>query len=261
MGPFDAILPAGGRISGEYALEMGTAVKALVKFGNKTVLQHTIEQLRRSSNVRRIVVIGPNQVLEHPAAGGADARLLEANTGPENIKNGIDYLRGLEQGPLGPILIVCTDLPFLSAEKLDEFIAKCPEDRDICIPICTEAEFTRRFQGKKSMYVQLAEGPLKTGSVFLISAEVFLRHFDEMQEIFKARKSKWKMASLIGFGFAFRVVTGRASLAEVQKRVLEILQCAGEPVKGSPPELAYDIDDLEDYEDALEYMGDMANWQ
>ena len=47
----DVILPAGGRISGEFAAETGVGVKALIEIGGRTVLQRTIDALRATGQV------------------------------------------------------------------------------------------------------------------------------------------------------------------------------------------------------------------
>jgi len=73
----DAMLPAAGRISGEFAAEAGAEVKALIEIGGRTVLQRTLETLRATDRIGKIVVIGPEEVTSHPAAQGADALLSE----------------------------------------------------------------------------------------------------------------------------------------------------------------------------------------
>ena len=57
----DAILPAGGRIEGEFARVAGTEIKALIRFQNESLLQRAIETLKSTEGIHRIVVIGPEE--------------------------------------------------------------------------------------------------------------------------------------------------------------------------------------------------------
>ena len=261
MTQYDVILPAGGRIYGDFATEMGTAVKALVKFGDKTLLLHTIQQLRACPFVRRIVVIGPKQVEDHPAAMFADARIPEGVSGPDNIRRGLHFLHRGAPGRLGKVLICASDLPFLTAENLTEFIDRCSPTKEIHIPICTKQSYDARFPGSQSTFVTLTDGVFTSGSVFLFDGDAFERNIEHIERLFKARKSKLRMAMLIGPVFAYKLLTNRISLEQVQGKVLEIVKCRGEAVQNTAPELSFDVDDLDDYNHALEFVGSMPSWQ
>jgi hypothetical protein len=41
----------------------------------------------------------------------------------------------------------------------------------------------------------------------------------------------------------------------VEAKLKQILKCSGSPVLNCAPELAYDIDDFEDYEYAMKFIG------
>ena len=62
---FDVILPAGGRITGDFAKMAGTEVKALISLDGQTILKRTIEALQATKRVGRLVVIGPPAALRH----------------------------------------------------------------------------------------------------------------------------------------------------------------------------------------------------
>jgi len=94
----DAILPAGGRITGVFAQETGTSVKALISPGGPTVLERTLDALRATGHVGRIVVVGPDEVASHPAACAADVVLPESISGPANIFGGLEWLAHVSDG-------------------------------------------------------------------------------------------------------------------------------------------------------------------
>jgi 2-C-methyl-D-erythritol 4-phosphate cytidylyltransferase len=81
----DVVLPAGGRVTGDFAAESIFGPKALISFDGRTVLERTLTILRLTGMVARIVVVGPSAVLTHGATKLADKAIVEGQSGPENI--------------------------------------------------------------------------------------------------------------------------------------------------------------------------------
>ena len=90
---FDVILPAGGRITGEFAQQAGVDIKALIDFYGETILRRTIHTLRATDRVGRIVVIGPQPTLNEALKAGANGLIIEGESGPDNILRGLQWLR------------------------------------------------------------------------------------------------------------------------------------------------------------------------
>ena len=59
------------------------------------------------------------------------------------------------------------------------------------------------------------------------------------------------MAKLLGPVFLIKFITKTLSMPDIKRKCEQILHASGFPVTDGPPELAFDIDDLEDYEYAL----------
>lgn len=248
--PYDVILPAGGRVDPTLAAEAGTDVKALIRFGEETILARTIRVLRESGLARRIVVAGSEAAQQEARAIGADHAIAEANTGPENIFNGLKWLRS-QPDPPSKVMVVTTDLPFLTADLLQRFVDLCPTDRAISVPLISRAEWNARFPGSTAMFVQLGDGEWTTGCAYLIDAEALERSMPQIEKVFAQRKSKLGMAKLLGPVFAYRFLTKSLTVPQIEAKIQSMLGCSGAAVRGAPPELAYDIDDLEDYSFAL----------
>ena len=245
----DAILPAGGMISGEFADVARTNVKALVTVGEMTLLERAVTALRESGCVRRIVVIGDVEVREEAVRVGADTALESGDSGPENIFRGLESLQSY--GGTDRILVVTTDLPFLTGEAISRFVAQCPADAELCLPILTQAELDARFPGSPSEFVPLKEGQFTLGSVALLKAETLQRNRAHLESVFSARKSQLGMAKLLGFGFVVKFLLKRLSVRDIEARCEALLKCRGAAVPHSPAELALDIDTLEDFRYAL----------
>lgn len=242
---YDVILPAGGKIAADLAAEAGTDVKALIRFGDETILARTIRVLNESGLARRIVAIGGKGVQAEAARSGAHA-LPEANTGPENILSGLKWLRSQDDPPKR-VLVVTTDLPFLTPEIVRRFVALCPESRAITVPLIAEGEWEARFPGSSAMFVTLGDGRWTTGCAYLLDTEALERAMPQIERVFAQRKSKMGMVRLLGPVFAYRYLRKTLTVPQIEAKIQSMLGCSGTAVRGAPPELAYDIDDLEDY--------------
>ena len=244
----DVILPAGGRISGEFAAETGVGVKALIEIGGRTVLQRTLDALRATGRVRRAIVIGPDEIREHPCSRSADAVLPEGgDSGPANILRGIEWLRETDGSRADRVLIVTTDLPFLTPHAISGFIDSCRSDVDLCAALVSRKAFEERFPGSENQYVPLADGEWTLGCGFLVNPEAIVANRDHIERVFAARKSQIGMARLLGLSVIIRFKMGRLSVSHIEKRCSKILGCSGKAVPGSPPELAFDLDHIGEY--------------
>jgi CTP:molybdopterin cytidylyltransferase MocA len=246
---FDVIVPAGGKIDAEFAEVVGTSSKALISFNERTMLARTLDTLRGSGLVNRIVVVGSHEVREHPDAQAADLVLEEGSSGPDNILRGLNAL-----GETDEVLIVTSDLPFLSEQGMRDFVGKCRrgEGIDFHVPLIAQHEFADQFPGTTATFVRLKDGCYTTGCAYLATGKGLRQAIEHIEQVFQRRKSKLGMARLLGFRFVFELLTRRLTVPAVEKKVMDILGCRGAAVPNSPAELAFDIDYLDDYRYSLE---------
>ena len=242
----DAVLPAGGRIEGEYAREAGTSIKAMIRLNGETILARTIRSLKSVPNPGRVVVVGPQETLDEAMACGADAALSEGATGPENIFKGLDWLQN-GHAPAARALIVTTDMPFITADSLQGFLNLCPAEADICVPLIGREPFEQVYPGLIRTDSRLADGYFRLGGAFLVDVAAMNSGRAHFESVFAARKSNWKMARLIGLPFALRYATGRLTSGDIAAKASEILQCRGMAVYNADPVLGFDIDLVAEY--------------
>jgi hypothetical protein len=247
----DAILPAGGRILGDVTREAGTSVKALLEFGRMTVLEQTLRTLRATGRTRRAVVVGPAEIAPY-TKGLADAVLPETHSGPGNIMRGLEWLRARADGSDPErVLILTTDLPFLTPEAVRGFLDVCPAQLDLCVPIIERHEFELRFPRSAARYVRLRDGEWMIGCAFLINPAVVLRNISMVERVFAARRNKLSMARLLGPRFVWRFLTRCLTIGQIERKCLEIIGCSGGAIRGCAPELGFDIDYPQDYRYAV----------
>ena len=264
----DVILPAGGKITGEFARIAGQEIKALISLQNVTLLRRAIEVLRETGRIDRIVVVGPDATRAEAESAGADAALPEGDSGPANFFRGLDWLEqnsassavSINDGKKEHrVLIVATDLPFLTADSIIRFLDACPPDADISVPVMSQAAMEARFPALPGAYVPLIEGPITTGCAFLIRPEALRRNRARIEAIFAARKNQLAMARLLGFGFILRYVLRRLSVRDIETQCCRILDCSGAAILDAAPELAFDMDTPEEYEYAKSHAAEIEN--
>ncbi len=254
---FDAILPAGGTIDEGFAAQVGTANKALIQFEGQTILERVIDALRASGRVRRIAVIGPDEVHASNGADKADLLLKEGATGPDNIMRGLEAL-ATQPDPPTKVLVVTTDLPFLTPDVVNRFVEACPADVAITVPLVSKTEFQERFPGCSCSFIRLKDDTWTAGCMYILDVQALRDSKPYIDKIFEVRKSKLGMAKLLGVGFLCKFLTKTLTVPDVERKIQSMLHCSGKAIAHSPPELAYDIDDIDDYEYAMKHLGGHA---
>ncbi len=249
MEKFDVILPAGGAFKGPLADQTQVPHKTLLAPFGETLLQTGIKAILESGRANRIAVPGEGCV--HDQLRETDFRLVPGGTtGPGTILNGLRALR--QNGPLTDrLLLVTTDLPFIEARHINEFVDRAPKTADLAVAVCNSSEFEVVFPNSTNTYVKLNDGQWTVGGVFLVKAEPFERAISHLESVFINRKSVLGMVRLLGPKFLLQFALRRVGVEDVIRKVESILGCSGAAVYKSAPELAFDIDDVEDYEYAI----------
>lgn len=254
MSTYDAIVPAGGTIDPEFAKLVGTDQKALIEFQGQSILSGILKALRESGVVRNIVVVGSSEV-QNRAADFAAIGIAPGQSGPDNIFKGVEKLAQLDPD-LRDVLIVTSDLPFLTAQGVRDYIALCPADKDICVAVVDAQTFNKTYPGTTSTFVSTKDGLFTLGGMFLMNAKKMPELRSSIERVFARRKSKLGMAALIGPMFIAKWMTKTLTIADLENKIQSLLGCSGKAIRGAPPELAFDIDYRDDYEYALQRFGE-----
>ena len=76
-----------------------------------------------------------------------------------------------------------------------------------------------------------------------------------MDRVLTLRKKPWKLAQLLGFSFMLKFFMQRLSLAELEKRVSQLLGVKGVAIISPYPEIGTDVDKPSDFELAERVIG------
>lgn len=245
---FVAVIPAGGPLPDDVALGAGTKYKALLEFNGKTILDSVVDALLESGWIKSVYVTGPECVTD-TVKGKIAGAFPDGGSGPENIYRSI---LGARDATGESKVVLCTsDVPLVRAEHISKFLSLCTGDQDIYVPIVHGNDFDARFPGTPSTYAYLDRQPYTLGSVFLLDANSMEKARPYFQRVFDNRKSVIGLLQVLGVSFAIKYILKRLTVADVENKIKSLLGCTGTAVKGVDAELAFDIDDADDYRDAV----------
>jgi GTP:adenosylcobinamide-phosphate guanylyltransferase len=239
-----AVITAGGRVDGEFAAVIGTQVKALAPFAGSTLLHRTIAALR-GAGIERIAVVGGDEV-RRACAHDVEQIVAESAGGAENLRRALYAWDGD-----APLLYATSDMPFITAEAVGTFLDRSAADT-LALPLTEWRDFERRFPQSPPFGITLAGEKVVNGGIFAVPPGSARRLEAFAKRFFDARKSPLRMARLTGPALLFQFLFKRLSVAKLQQHAERLLQMPARAVRNAPPELAYDVDVLEEYRYAIE---------
>ncbi|MEO6989985.1 MAG: nucleotidyltransferase family protein, partial [Candidatus Baltobacteraceae bacterium] len=115
------------------ALQASAPNKAFVRIAGRALVGRTIEGLRGTPRIGRIVVVAPAGSHGDPALAGADERRDDGARMTDSLRSG---LRGAPADEL--LAIVASDLPILSAAAVDDFLDRAESSGADVVYACVE---------------------------------------------------------------------------------------------------------------------------
>lgn len=233
----NAIILAGGSGHDDFALRHGANNKALIPIGSKPMFAHVLEALLGSMLIQRIVAVGP--VADLVFYRGPRVTLIEdSGDMVANCLTAVRALAGSER-----VVVVTSDIPMLTTRVLDSYLASIADkEGDFFYPIISKETNESQYPGVRRTYATLREGSFTGGNLSVINAGVAERVGSRMREFVALRKSVLGLGSLIGLRFLFKLLAGQLSIAEVETRMSELLECKCVAVICPYPEIGTDID-------------------
>lgn len=235
----NAVITAGARVGGEFAWRIGTPVKALARVRGRTLLAAAIEAAREIG-VTRLAVVGGEEVRDS-CAGSVDAIIEDAGSGSVNLQRALRAW-----GEDAPLLYMTSDMPFIKAAALRAFVEAVPASA-LALPITACTEFERRFPGAPPFGIEIGGERVVNGGVFWIPAGAASTVEKLAVRFFDARKSVARMALLLGPVLCTQFALRRLTIAALEKQARRRLGFPAVAIRGAAPDLAYDIDTLDEY--------------
>lgn len=241
---WDVVIPAGGTIDKAYAQAIGSPHRPLAPLGpdGAPVLQHIVHTLRACEGIGRIICVAPPQVSS--VIQGVDLWLPAGDSGTDNIRAGLR-----EATPGRPALVCASDLPLITPQSVQDFLVACLPTVEAAVGLVRADDYNAAFpDAPPSEFVRLADaGPVTLGGVFLVHPALLVRHAALFRRMFGSRKEQWRMAGLLGPRLLWQFATKTLRLRDIVARAEDILGGPVQVVEGVAPDLAYDIDNHDDY--------------
>ena len=248
----DAVVLAGGKNSAEMQAATGVENRALVRLGDRTMLEYVIAALREASCIGRIFVVG-----DVPENTGYE-RLAPGATLVDNLFAG---LRASEEaprppiqgGPERPVLAVTSDIPFLTAAAVEDFVGRAAATgADFCYPIIPIDVCLARFPQMRRTTLKVREGTFTGGNVMLLNPRIVIEHRGTILRAYAARKRPLQLGRMLGWGLLARIALAQAfrpgilSVPMLEAAVSRVLGCRATAVVTELAEIGTDVDKPED---------------
>ena len=237
-----AVVLAGGPPDALAATQAGAANKAFVRVGGVALVSRTLRALRESNAVGRIIVVAPQATHADPALALADETRSDGAKIRVSLRNG---LAGLD--PNADVLVSASDLPVLTGEAVDDFVARAVDRNcDIGYGCLEKRVHLAAFPQVPHTWVRLREGTYCGGGLISIKPRVLPKLEQFIEKLGAARKSPLRLARLFGIDMLVKFALGRLSITNAEARASALLGAPAAGIVSPYAVTAVNVDRLSD---------------
>lgn len=155
------------------------------------------------------------------------------------------------------VLVVASDLPFLTPEAIEHFLKECQDwgGYDIYYPIISRhiiEVMSGSLKEIKKTYVSIFDPqsgfnvPYTGGNIFLVNPERVLDHLERIETFLDARKNLFALRKLLGLKIILRYLFKMLSFKSIEKRIFLLTGIRGKAIVSYNWGIGFDIDKPED---------------
>ncbi len=243
----DAIILAGGETLEALKASLGASTpveRALLEIGGRTAIDFILESFVGVGEIENIVVVGGPSTLAAlenylPRVVGVAAQ----STLVENIMAGAGACSSSQ-------LLLCTcDIPLVTAQTWREFLGLVQsQNLEAAYSVAARESVEKSFPEGKRTYATLKDGTFTGGNAFVLPRAGIGQLKGLIDAGYRARKNPLGLARLLGVSFLLKAVTKKLSIADLESKASQILQCRAGAVVMQDVSLAFDVDKMEDYQ-------------
>ena len=242
---YDAVILGGGRAPW-LRQTAGTDVRCLARIGGARFLDYMTAALRDSGRIRRLLL-----AVDADAAGELAASGLPE--GVEVCAGGGDLpetclLAAKKLGRRQKILFICDDIPLVTGEAIDDFLAQCEKYPlgELYYPVVRKETCLRAYPGARRTFGMLRDGSFTGGNMMLVASWVIPRGQAKAREIFARRKKPLALCRWLGWGFVLRLLLRRLDTRQAQAQVCRLMEMDSRLIVSEYAAVGMDIDKPED---------------
>lgn len=255
---YDAIILAGGQSSSELKKLAPYDNEALILIGQYPMIFYVYKALRKSPLIRNIVISGPVEALRNLFAKEEGLYFVDSGENAvESFLNGVNLLK--EKSITEKLLILPTDIPFITQEAIEDFISRCNREKgaDFYYPVTSKEINEIKFPRVSRTYVKLKEGVFTGGNLFLVRTAKIEDMIDFAKRLVERRKNPLAIAKLFGLNLVIKYIIGRLTIQAAEKRFYEVTKIKGKAIISPYAEVGVDVDKPSDLELAQKYLADV----
>lgn len=249
---FSAIILAGDRKGARPVAEAaGTTCKALAAAGDRPMIAHVLEAVKKSGCVSDIIISGPEAEI---FSGSQRLRNIVEEAGAAWLPPGpspcASVIQAIERiGTDRPVLITTGDHALLSPETVSWFCGKSLDSGcDLTAALARTSEVTERFPDAHRTSYRLRDGDYCSCNLFGFMNSRGLRAVSFWKRIEEQRKNPVKIIAAFGPAALVRWALGLLTLEEGMERISRRFGCRVCALLTPYPEAALDVDTPGDLE-------------
>jgi len=237
-GSVQAVVLGGGPVE-DLPLEAGDRPlsKGWVQVGGQPMARRTCEAVIQAHRVSAVHLVLPGQ----PDWPGVDVCVEPESDLMGSFEAGVRSCKVEDD----PVLVCCGDLPFVSAESVDDFVLRCARrpQASLWYGFLRQENSLRRYPYLPHTWARFQDGTFCGSGVMMLRPRVMHSMRQAMERLTQARKNMFKLAGCLGWGNLLNYLLGRLTVARAEKAGTSLFQvpCAG--VETPYAELGFNIDD------------------
>ncbi len=233
----DAIVLAGGSADDSLAARYGVASKTLVPVRGRPMVEYTLEALRATSQINRIIYVGPIPLRGLEPA--PDVAIPDQGSMLGNLESALTETRSRR------VVVASGDNPFITPAAVRDLLERAPEVA-LVYPVIPREVVEERWPGMRRTYARLREGVFTGGNLILLDKSLFERALPLARRIVALRKKPLALARTVGWGILLKLLLGRLSIQDVERRAEQLLGVPMRALVTRYAEVGVDADSEED---------------
>jgi hypothetical protein len=239
------IITAGGPLPRDMRHGGHSPNKALLEVGGGTLLSRALAAAGALAQCGAIIVVGDEHV--QAALPPGIGFVPSGGSVVDNMVRGFEHHGGRGHD----YLVVSSDLPFLTATALAQFLEAAQAQAELGVPLITRECFLARFPGAPNFFEHIGGRQVTMGSAFYFSGPLLQANIPLMRDFAKYRKYPHKLAMLLGWEVLWGFILRRVTIPLLEARASAITGGVVKAVEVGAAELAFDIDSRREYEYAV----------
>ena len=252
---FDIIVLGGGKLEKEFEenLQEKPEGKAYIKINEKMMAEYVLEMVKTAienmGNTGNIIFVAPSENIPENIKKLANNTCIGGKSVIESLKNGIQLCQNEK------IFAIPCDIPLATPKSLEDFASKSIESNaDFSYSFVRKEVSEEKFPNLRHTYVKLKEGTFCGGSFMMITKSKFSKCEELFKKITEGRKEPLKLVSLFGFINIIKMLFHVLTINELIKKGEELLGAKVFAMESKFPEMAFNVDKLEDLKRAEKEM-------